>query len=157
MKKGFTLIELMIVVAIIAILAAIAVPNFGKMKDKAAVNAAARSIEGLKYALEVYRDDPENNGLFPDLPSATPTMSPFDPILNIDMTEQKMRGSLRNLYIQGDIFGFTIVGKPKIIDRTDKYWVYLNDHMNNAEHNFGQTQNDAMAATMRGIATTLIF
>ena len=38
-KRGFTLIELIIVIAIIAILAAIAVPAFGKIREKANVSA----------------------------------------------------------------------------------------------------------------------
>ncbi|MFQ7057513.1 prepilin-type N-terminal cleavage/methylation domain-containing protein [Turicibacter sanguinis] len=49
-KRGFTLIELIIVIAIIAILAAIAVPAFGKIREKANVSADlgnARTIYSL--------------------------------------------------------------------------------------------------------------
>ncbi len=47
-KKGFTLAELLVVVAILAILIAIAVPIFGSAMDKAretAINANARAIK----------------------------------------------------------------------------------------------------------------
>ncbi|WP_281418676.1 prepilin-type N-terminal cleavage/methylation domain-containing protein [Clostridium frigoris] len=52
-KKGFTLIELIIVIAIIAILAAIAVPNFIALRNRSANNADLQSCQTIKKAVEV--------------------------------------------------------------------------------------------------------
>ena len=53
-KKGFTLIELMIVVAIIGLLAAIAVPQFAEYRRKAQDNRAKQVLHQLSKAQEDY-------------------------------------------------------------------------------------------------------
>ncbi len=54
-QKGFTLIELMIVVAIIGILAAIAIPNYLNYQLKSKTAEAKTNLGGIKTALESYR------------------------------------------------------------------------------------------------------
>lgn len=57
MKRAFTLIELLIVVAIIAILAAIAVPNFLEAQTRAKVSRCRTDMRTIGVALESYSVD----------------------------------------------------------------------------------------------------
>jgi len=54
MKKGFTLIEIMIVVAIIAILASIAIPNFIAYRQTSQENACKANMKAINNACEAY-------------------------------------------------------------------------------------------------------
>jgi len=56
-RSAFTLIELLIVVAIIAILAAIAVPNFLEAQTRSKVSRVKTDMRSLATAIEAYRTD----------------------------------------------------------------------------------------------------
>ena len=52
MKMGFTLVEIMIVVAIIAILAAVAIPNFIKYRRSSQATACVSNLKQIQAAKE---------------------------------------------------------------------------------------------------------
>lgn len=64
-KNAFTLLELLIVVAIIAILAAIAVPNFLEAQTRSKISRSQADMRSLATALEAYGVD---HGRYPHIP-----------------------------------------------------------------------------------------
>jgi len=76
-KQGFTLIELMIVVAIVGILSAIAIPKFASLLEKSREGATQGNLAAIRSAVTIYYTDKE--GIFPgDL--TTSFRSYLDPI-----------------------------------------------------------------------------
>jgi general secretion pathway protein G len=62
LARGFTLIEVMIVIAIIGILASIGIPNFIKYREKARVAAAITEIQFIQKAIAEFSVE---NGMLP--------------------------------------------------------------------------------------------
>jgi prepilin-type N-terminal cleavage/methylation domain-containing protein len=84
MKKGFTLAEMVIVIAIIAIVSAIAIPNASRMRIAGNISKAKGDLRALQSAAENYYI--HHNNTYPsalsNLTSATPRIIyslPLDP------------------------------------------------------------------------------
>jgi len=77
-KKGFTLVEIMIVVAIIGLLAAIAIPNFVKARTTAQKQACIANLKQIEGARQIYALDTGNTAaavgdIVPDYIKRAPT------------------------------------------------------------------------------------
>ncbi len=66
-RRGFTLVELLLVVVVLAILAAIAVPELGGPSERARSSTAAQNVAEIRTRIDIYY---HQNGAYP------PTLDP---------------------------------------------------------------------------------
>jgi type II secretion system protein G len=133
---AFTLIELLIVVAIIAILAAIAVPNFLEAQTRAKVTRARADLRTIATGVESYRIDtnayPPNDGLKSVVPRwlTTPvaflnSRNLYDPFRNKEL--DPVHGELIQYYTYQKIVNLTDFqkdtanGVPPAIEAVDVF------------------------------------
>ena len=78
-ESGFTLVELLVVMLIIGLLAAIAIPAFFNQRDKAKDSSAKEAVRTAQTAIETYSTD--NNGSY-DNAEIAGTLEAIEPTLN---------------------------------------------------------------------------
>ncbi|MBD1576557.1 pilin [Vibrio sp. S11_S32] len=120
LQKGFTLIELMIVVAVIGVLAAIAIPQYQNYVKKAELGSALSTIAALKINAE---DGIASTGFFPNYDAAALGVSSSLGTIDMKMDAgQSSAGGSITMVFDGADSQFTASQAISMNRNTDGIW-----------------------------------
>lgn len=114
-QKGFTLIELMIIVAILSILVAIALPKFSSIVQKAQEGRTKGNLASFRAAIDIYYGD--NDGYWPhwNRVQNIANGSGQEDVLDWSFFIPLYMGEIPGVYTgQGDAWGSSHEGKSRI-------------------------------------------
>lgn len=115
-QKGFTLVEILIVVVILGILAAIVVPQYASATDDAKKTATVDQLVKLRQAVSLYYY--QNNSRFPSVTAGDGTWGEL-------MTGGYFKVAPANLYVEGSAGTVITLGTSPDSAPTNSYgWIF---------------------------------
>ncbi len=111
MQKGFTIVELLIVLTIIGVLLAIAIPEMQEARSRAVVSAVVADAKTIHTAFKQYMVD--HSGYYPSL-----TLTDFEPL----KSQGVYNGTVARLLQNGQADGFD---SPDDVGTNQEFWLEM--------------------------------
>ena len=130
-RKGFTLVEIMIVVAIIALLAAIAIPNLLRARHNANESAAIAGLRTISTALESYRSA-QTPPVYPASANLTPLSGSTPPYIDTALSGASVSSAAKQGYYytytsNANNQQYTCVASPQVQGTTGTRSFYVDE------------------------------
>ncbi len=111
MQKGFTIVEILIVLTIIGVLLAIAIPELHEARTRAVVSAVVADAKTIHHAFKQYMVD--HSGYYPSM-----TLNEFEPL----RSQGAYNGTVSRLLLNGSADGFD---SPDDVGTNQEFWLEM--------------------------------